>query len=533
MPRMQLHLHLLPNEVLHADLESSCEDHRKELAKILRYLGEVDGRRLYGTMGYRSLFAYCVKALRMSENEAGPRVAVARLAKDYPWTLEALSAGDVHLTGLFRLSAHMQSSNCLDLLGLARGKTVKEIDDLLASEFPKPDLPERLRALPARAPVSTPPTSKPPEESSDADEAPKKSSAADRTIPMFSEQALGPQAMASTHVFVAAAPPSELTAPANVMTAVRATAATPSFTATTATTTAATTTAATGPTVAATTSQSSQESSTPASSSRRKEKLEPLSATRHALQLTIGTNVRRKLERVRDLMSHRNRGGSYEAIVGAAVDLLLEKLEREKLGKLRRKAAPTPNGDSAGIVASADPGAASGVSASSLAPTATASATASPTASPTEHAPSTECTSATEPQRTPRPSTPQQPNGASAQREDKKKCTPSRAISTKRSPVENRIATSRSIPRAVRREVFARDGEQCSFVSEAGVRCDSRSFLEIDHVHPKARGGDDTVANTRVLCATHNRLAAEQAFGPEHICRRIRESRERRQRSAR
>jgi len=77
----------------------------------------------------------------------------------------------------------------------------------------------------------------------------------------------------------------------------------------------------------------------------------------------------------------------------------------------------------------------------------------------------------------------------------------------------------------VRREVFARDGEQCSFVSEAGVRCDARSFLEIDHVHPKALGGENSATNTRLLCATHNRLAAEQVFGRDYIHRKIRESR--------
>ena len=77
----------------------------------------------------------------------------------------------------------------------------------------------------------------------------------------------------------------------------------------------------------------------------------------------------------------------------------------------------------------------------------------------------------------------------------------------------------------MRREVFARDGEQCSFVSKAGVRCDARSFLEIDHVHPQALGGEGTSANTRLLCATHNRLAAEQIFGRDYVHHKIRASR--------
>ena len=99
-----MQLRFLSNETLHTDLQSTCADHRKGMAEILRYLLEVDRRSLYAAMGYRSLFVYCLKELKMSENEAGPRVAVARLAKEYPWALEALAEGDVHLTGLFRLN---------------------------------------------------------------------------------------------------------------------------------------------------------------------------------------------------------------------------------------------------------------------------------------------------------------------------------------------------------------------------------------------------------------------------------------------
>src|SRR5690349_15866210 len=45
----------------------------------------------------------------------------------------------------------------------------------------------------------------------------------------------------------------------------------------------------------------------------------------------------------------------------------------------------------------------------------------------------------------------------------------------------------------VRRAVHARDGEQCTFVSEAGVRCSERGFLEFDHRLPVSRGGQPTV----------------------------------------
>lgn len=71
----------------------------------------------------------------------------------------------------------------------------------------------------------------------------------------------------------------------------------------------------------------------------------------------------------------------------------------------------------------------------------------------------------------------------------------------------------RSIPADVKRKVYERDGNQCTFVSDTGRRCDKRDDVEIDHITPVARGGDNTVANLRLRCHAHNQLEAERAFG--------------------
>jgi hypothetical protein len=77
------------------------------------------------------------------------------------------------------------------------------------------------------------------------------------------------------------------------------------------------------------------------------------------------------------------------------------------------------------------------------------------------------------------------------------------------------------VTQAARREVVARDGAQCSFVSAEGERCDSSDFLEIDHREPRALGGTGDPSNLRVLCRAHNRYAAEQVFGREHVERQV------------
>ena len=73
---------------------------------------------------------------------------------------------------------------------------------------------------------------------------------------------------------------------------------------------------------------------------------------------------------------------------------------------------------------------------------------------------------------------------------------------------------------AVRREVFERDGEQCTSVDELGRRCPARAFLELDHRTPRALGGTGDATNLSVKCRRHNALAAERAFGREHIEKR-------------
>jgi 5-methylcytosine-specific restriction endonuclease McrA len=65
----------------------------------------------------------------------------------------------------------------------------------------------------------------------------------------------------------------------------------------------------------------------------------------------------------------------------------------------------------------------------------------------------------------------------------------------------------------VKREVHDRDGGQCTFVSDTGRRCESRSNIEYDHVQPVARSGGSGADNVRLLCRAHNQLRAEQTFG--------------------
>ncbi|MFZ5895181.1 MAG: HNH endonuclease [Myxococcota bacterium] len=119
---------------------ASCE--RGSMADVIEHLMEIDRRKLYLGQACSSLSAYCRERLGYSEDEAGKRVRVARLARDVPQVLDELRTGRIHLTGLFLLSSHMTDENADELLGGARGKSRREIERLLAALFPRPDTQE-------------------------------------------------------------------------------------------------------------------------------------------------------------------------------------------------------------------------------------------------------------------------------------------------------------------------------------------------------------------------------------------------------
>ena len=76
---------------------------------------------------------------------------------------------------------------------------------------------------------------------------------------------------------------------------------------------------------------------------------------------------------------------------------------------------------------------------------------------------------------------------------------------------------TRHIPQSVRDEIFVRDGGRCAFTGTDGRRCEETKNLQIDHIIPYAKGGDNSPENLRLLCAQHNRLAAEHAYGKDFM----------------
>ena len=295
----------LSNEELLISLKSVCFEQRRLLGRLLLHLIEVDARRLHRRSACSSMFDFCTRRLGMSESEACRRIAAAKLVKAFPCLLDYLERGDINLTALLLLRDHFTTDNVHAVVAAVRGRSKREVLELIAARAPKPDVLPTITPLPRAASTPAPPS------------------------------------------------PALVGAPARI---------------------------------------------------------DPLAPTRHRLELTVSDEIRAKLERARDLMSHRSKG-DLEAVLDKALDALLAKLEKDRPGD--------------------------------------------------------------------------------------------------------------GIPVEVRRAVFARDGEQCTYRDAEGNRCQERRWLELDHIVPKARGGGSDASNLRVVCRAHNHLYAEHAFGREHVARQI------------
>lgn len=117
-------------------------------ALLLSHIAEVDARKLFLDQACSSMFVYCVARLHMSEPTAYKRIEAARAARRFPVIFERFAAGDVGLTVLILLAPRLTEENHLQLLTAATRLSKREVERLLATRFPRPDLPTSLRKVP-------------------------------------------------------------------------------------------------------------------------------------------------------------------------------------------------------------------------------------------------------------------------------------------------------------------------------------------------------------------------------------------------
>src|SRR5205085_3070175 len=131
---------------------------RTTTASLLAHLAEVDARKLYLPAACPSMVHYCVRELRLSEDEAYKRVRAARAGREYPAIFVALAEGRLHLSAVVLLAPHLSPVNASELLSACAGKTRFEIQRLLAQRgfgsSQQSEPPSRITPLPSPLPLA-------------------------------------------------------------------------------------------------------------------------------------------------------------------------------------------------------------------------------------------------------------------------------------------------------------------------------------------------------------------------------------------
>ena len=118
------------------------------VARLIVHLAEMDGRTIHLAAGYPSLYKYCLGELRLCEYEAYNRIEVARAGRAFPRLFSLLEDGSLTLTSAQLLARRLTAENQDELLSEAVGRRKREVQELLARHFPKPDAKPTVRKLP-------------------------------------------------------------------------------------------------------------------------------------------------------------------------------------------------------------------------------------------------------------------------------------------------------------------------------------------------------------------------------------------------
>jgi 5-methylcytosine-specific restriction endonuclease McrA len=137
----------LSDDQLLACIERFAEEERDRLPFFLACLGEADRRRLPEERGYTSTFDYCVRRLKLSEDESYRRIHAARAAASRPELLSALAGGHLSLSAVSKIAPHVRRVDAPEIIARAEGKSTRELEEILAPLCPEPAKRDRIRTV--------------------------------------------------------------------------------------------------------------------------------------------------------------------------------------------------------------------------------------------------------------------------------------------------------------------------------------------------------------------------------------------------
>ncbi len=138
----------LTDEQLVGEVKRLAASERTTTAELVAHLAEMETRQLYLGAGFSSLFAYCRAVLLLPEDATCNRTTAVRMVRAFPVILPMLADGRLNLSTLRLLAPYLAAENHVALLGQAFHKSKREVEELIARCFPRPDVATSVRKLP-------------------------------------------------------------------------------------------------------------------------------------------------------------------------------------------------------------------------------------------------------------------------------------------------------------------------------------------------------------------------------------------------
>ena len=121
----------MPDRKLLMNTKHTVAKERKLTALVIEHLQEVEARKLYCDLKYKSLFQYCMLELGYSEDQACRRINAMRVSKKLPQVKEKIDQGKLTLTNLNLFSSannefELNKAEQYKLLNKFEGKSKRE-----------------------------------------------------------------------------------------------------------------------------------------------------------------------------------------------------------------------------------------------------------------------------------------------------------------------------------------------------------------------------------------------------------------------
>lgn len=132
------------NKIHEKALEVATRFKRAE-ADLISVLQEVEMAHVFVTLGYMSLFNYCVQALGLSESVASNFVTVARKAREVPVLQSAIQAGELSVSKARKIAPVLTLANQEEWVEKAKILSTRKLEEEVARVAPREATPERMK----------------------------------------------------------------------------------------------------------------------------------------------------------------------------------------------------------------------------------------------------------------------------------------------------------------------------------------------------------------------------------------------------